>query len=95
MKNNQAFEEININLYTAFFDSLEPLHLRCLPKKQQKKIEVLNIIVSVFSEDMTYTEQEVNDLLRPLCDDFVEIRRNLIDYHFLTRTISGSKYHKS
>lgn len=88
-------EQQELEPYVAFFDTLSPLHLRCLPKKQQKKIEVLTIIARVFSEKLIYTEKEVNALLLPICDDFVEIRRNLIDYHILTRTKSGSQYQKN
>lgn len=36
---------------------------------------------------------EVNEILRPVYDDFVLLRRYLIDYKFLTREKDGSCYY--
>lgn len=78
----------------AFFDSKNPLHLRMLPKKRTRKLEVLNIISQVFDDNTSYSEREINALLKPIYDDFVLLRRYLVDYSFLERTNSGSVYRK-
>ena len=57
-------------------------------------MKVLKVISQVFDYDVSYTEKEVNDLLRPVYDDFVLLRRYLVDYSLLERTNSGSIYRK-
>lgn len=74
------------------FMTLKPMHLNVLPKKQNKKIAVLNIIVTLFDENKKYSEVEVNEILKPVYDDFVLLRRYLIDYKFLIREKDGSCY---
>ena len=59
-----------------------------------RRLKVLKVISQVFDYDVSYTEKEVNDLLRPVYDDFVLLRRYLVDYSLLERTNSGSIYRK-
>lgn len=75
------------------FMTFEPMHLNVLPKKQNKKIAVLNMIATLFDENKKYSEVEVNEILKPVYDDFVLLRRYLIDYKFLTREKDGSCYY--
>lgn len=56
------------------------------------KKEVLRIISNIFEKDTDYSEQEVNEILKPIFDDFVLLRRYLVDYKYLNRTRSGSIY---
>ncbi|WP_081311928.1 DUF2087 domain-containing protein [Brochothrix thermosphacta] len=42
----------------------------------------------------SYTEKEVNTILYNWYDDFVILRRYLVDYHFLKREDDGSLYYK-
>ena len=85
--NNEVLSEV------SNFMTFEPMHLNVLPKKQNKKIAVLNMIVTLFDENKKYSEMEVNEILKPVYDDFVLIRRYLIDYKFLTREKDGSCYY--
>ena len=39
-----------------------------------------------FEPGRTYTEKEVNGILRDIFDDYVTLRRYLIEYGFLERT---------
>ena len=56
------------------------------------KKAVLRIISNIFERDTDYSEQEVNEILKPIFDDFVLLRRYLVDYKYLNRTRSGSIY---
>lgn len=51
------------------------------------------MITTLFDENKKYSEVEVNEILRPVYDDFVLLRRYLIDYKFLTREKDGSCYY--
>lgn len=71
---------------------MNPLHLKTIPKKMTNKKAVLRIISNIFERDTDYSEQEVNEILKPIFDDFVLLRRYLVDYKYLNRTRSGSIY---
>jgi DNA-binding CsgD family transcriptional regulator len=65
------------------------------PKKQKEKLVVLKRVAEVFERGRRYTEPETNALLMPLYDDYVTIRRYLIEYRFLDRMADGSAYWKT
>ena len=48
--------------------------------------------MAMFSKQKTYTEKEVNDIIKQYYDDFVSVRRCLIQYGFLDRDGDGTKY---
>ena len=50
------------------------------------------MIATQFDENKKYSEAEVNEILKPVYDDFVLLRRYLIDYKFLMREKDGSSY---
>ena len=76
----------------AHFSSLDPLVLRSFPSKEKKKITVLRRIVTIFDPNKTYTELEVNARLKEVYDDFATIRRYLIEYGFMKRSMDGKQY---
>ena len=76
----------------TYFDTVNPLHLKTIPRKMTNKKEALRIISNIFEKDTDYSEQEVNEILKPIFDDFVLLRRYLVDYKYLNRTRSGSIY---
>jgi hypothetical protein len=53
---------------------------------------ILYFIVDVFPFDTTFTEKEVNTILRRFHVDTATLRRNLIDYGLMARESDGSKY---
>ncbi|QOR64955.1 DUF2087 domain-containing protein [Cytobacillus suaedae] len=78
-------------IITTYFKNDERLSL--LPKKEKKKLIILKYIhKQYFIEDLEYTEKEINQILRSVYDDFVTLRRDLIDYKFLKRNDDGSSY---
>lgn len=63
------------------------------PLKQKYKLMVLMELVKRFSPHVVYTEKEVNGVLEEAYDDdYVTLRRYLIDYGFLDRKPDGSQY---
>lgn len=66
--------------------------LKSFPLKEKQKLIVLQEIVKRFQDNQTYSEQEVNQVLKPVYEDYVTIRRYLIEYGFLDRKVDGSQY---
>ena len=62
------------------------------PKKQKHKLIALRNIASRFENNRIYNEKEVNEILKTADDDYVTLRRYLIEYGFLDRKPDGSKY---
>ncbi|ADI00339.1 DUF2087 domain-containing protein [Salisediminibacterium selenitireducens] len=69
--------------------------LRQFPSKEKRKIIILQTLLMRFDPDRVYTEREVNDILREAHDDFVTIRRYMIEYGLMTRSRDGSEYRLS
>ncbi|WP_405171346.1 DUF2087 domain-containing protein [Paenibacillus sp. FSL H8-0280] len=60
--------------------------------QQKHKYIVLTEIAKRFDTERKYTEKQVNELLNEVNDDYVEIRRYLVDYGLLEREPDGSQY---
>ncbi len=72
--------------------SRNPLVFKVFPKKEKRKYILLCMLAHLFEGNKKYTESEINDIIRPVYEDFVTIRRYLIDYRFLARTIDCRSY---
>ncbi len=66
--------------------------LLSFPKKQKTKLVILQKISAHFEKGRNYSELGVNEILIPVYEDYVQIRRYLVDYAFLTRNTDGSGY---
>lgn len=73
-----------------YFD--ETGHLKEYPAKAKRKIIVLSEIMSNFKEGRKYSEKEVNRILKRIYDDYVSIRRALVEYGFMDRKNDCSEY---
>lgn len=62
------------------------------PIKQKQKLIVLREIAKRLEGQESYSEKELNQLLMTIYDDYVVIRRYLIEYGFLDRKADGSLY---
>jgi hypothetical protein len=60
--------------------------------KEKHKLVVLREISKRFRSERMYTEKEVNEILLSAFDDYVTLRRYLIEYGFLDRKPDGSQY---
>lgn len=85
-------EKENQQIVKSAFTSLSPLKLKAFPSREKKKIVVLRIIAQQFEQGKTYTENEINELLRSIFDDHAVLRRYLVDYGFMYRTPDGKEY---
>ncbi len=66
--------------------------LKSYPAREKKKIIVLEEIAKNFSKGKIYSEKEVNRVLERIFEDYVTIRRSLIEYGFLERADDCSSY---
>ena len=76
----------------TFFESVSPLVLKTFAVKKKNQLFILKTIAKQFEHNKTYTGQQVNDLLKPIYNDHVSIRRALIDNGFMERTPDGGEY---
>ncbi|MGL4772198.1 MAG: DUF2087 domain-containing protein [Clostridium sp.] len=74
----------------AYMD--ETKALKSYPAKEKKKIIVLGEIVKNFSTGRTYTEKEINRVLKRIFEDYATLRRALIEYGFIDRSNDCTKY---
>jgi hypothetical protein len=56
-----------------------------MPAKRSKRLVVLDYAAALFEVGVHYPELEVNSRLRTIFDDYVALRRYLIDEGFLAR----------
>ncbi|MFC4776201.1 DUF2087 domain-containing protein [Paenibacillus sp. GCM10023252] len=67
--------------------------LTSFPRKEKRKIAILRHIATFFNSAQHYTEHEINEVLKPFWkEDYVTLRRYLIEYGYLGREADGSKY---
>lgn len=66
--------------------------LERFPRKQKHKLILLEEISKKFELDRFYTEREVNEILEGLYDDYVTLRRYLVDAGLMDRQADGSQY---
>ncbi len=76
----------------AYLNSEFPLEIRQIPKKNHLKEILFFLISQIFSDNVIYSEKEVNEILIPLYPDYCMIRRYLIDFNFLKRSLDGREY---
>ena len=63
-----------------------------IPRAEKKKIIILQYLLLKFQRNKRYTEKEVNEIIKNLHEDFVSLRRYLIQYGFMDREDNGSAY---
>jgi len=59
--------------------------LTSMPAKQSRKLAVFDLIAQRFVPGVRYTELEINRELMQLYDDYVSLRRGLVDFGMLDR----------
>ena len=64
------------------------------PSKRKKQWAILYMISKDFNMHQTYSEKEVDAILKAYHEDYVRLRRDLIDLKFFIRTKDGSIYEK-
>ncbi len=79
-------------VFTAFLD--ENNRATRIPKKEKKRIILLQKLAEKINPEKQYTEKEINHIISEMFDDYVTIRRYLVEYGILGRTIDGKNYWK-
>ena len=69
--------------------------LATYPGREKRRLIVLKQLAERFSPHRTYNEKEVNAILSAVYEDHVLLRRQLIDYGFLSRRPDGSEYRRN
>src|SRR3954453_6728946 len=75
-------EEPDDRMVRAFFDGTR---LRQIPASRKKRVAVLRHLLQRFVPGQNYPEIQVNELLRSAHEDVATLRRELVDYGFMTR----------
>jgi biotin operon repressor len=65
-----------------FFDGAKLKHI---PAQRKKRVIVLQHLLTRFEPQREYPEKEVNAILREAHEDVATLRRELVDYGFMTR----------
>ncbi|MEJ2600868.1 MAG: metalloregulator ArsR/SmtB family transcription factor [Anaerolineales bacterium] len=64
-----------------------------LPTKQKNLLVILRWLATLFEPERLYSEAEVNTLLKAVyAEDYVGLRRDLVDMGYLRRERGGGKY---
>ncbi|MGI8415938.1 MAG: DUF2087 domain-containing protein [Nakamurella sp.] len=66
-----------------FFD--DQGRLLAIPRKQSRQLAAMDHVVQRFVPGVRYTEPEVNIELMSVTDDYVTVRRALIDFSLMSR----------
>ncbi|WP_347437003.1 DUF2087 domain-containing protein [Fodinisporobacter ferrooxydans] len=88
---NVTLEENEKILKKYFPESIDG-SLKTFPLKEKHKLIVLRQIAKRFQSEQTYNEKEINQILKHVYDDYVTLRRYLIEYGFLDRKSDGNQY---
>jgi hypothetical protein len=59
--------------------------LKSIPARRKQRVIVLQHLLERFDPARTYSEPQVNDLLRAAHDDVATLRRELVDYGYMER----------
>lgn len=62
------------------------------PSKEKRKLVLLAKLSEEFAPQKNYSEKAVNEILHQHVDDYVTVRRYMIEYGFLHRTRDGRTY---
>jgi hypothetical protein len=85
-------EQENAAIIKTYFPQGANGPISGFPKQEKRKIVILRQLIRRFKPGRQYSEQEVNEILKAAWDDFVTLRRYLIEYGFMGRLPDGSTY---
>ncbi|NRD76660.1 DUF2087 domain-containing protein [Bacillus sp. BRMEA1] len=75
-----------------FFMAEPNKRLKKFPPKEKQRLIILREIAKSLDRERTYDENEFNQILKAIYDDYVMIRRYLIEYGLVDRKADGSHY---
>jgi hypothetical protein len=66
-----------------------------IPRAPELRLELLRFLAERFEPGRTYSEPEVNAILREVDDDHAALRRYLVDARLLVRDDAGTSYRRA
>lgn len=66
--------------------------IRTFAVREKHKLVILRELSKRFEGNRKYTEKEVNEILKTAHEDYVTLRRYMIEYGFMDREADGSRY---
>jgi len=75
-----------------YFGPDNRLLIKGFPTKEKRKIIIMQKLIYDFEAGKQYSEKEVNILLKKYYEDYVTVRRYMIQYGFLDRSGDGKLY---
>ena len=90
---NITIEE-NQKMLEKFFDfeNGKAVKLKRFPGREKQRVVVIREISKSIESGKKYSEKEMNNVIKSFFDDYVTLRRYLIEYGFLDRKKDGSEY---
>ncbi|QGQ48455.1 DUF2087 domain-containing protein [Metabacillus sediminilitoris] len=85
-------EEEQEEIVKKYFPEGPKGYLKKFPLKEKQKLVVLREIAKHLEAKRKYDEKEMNHILKAIYDDYVMLRRYLIEYGFIDRKSDGSEY---
>lgn len=85
-------EEEKEKVLSTYFKDGRDGGIETIPSKEKRKIIILQHIMGRFDANKQYVEKEINAVLKGVHEDYVSLRRYLIEYGFLNRNTDGSLY---
>ncbi|WP_068774705.1 DUF2087 domain-containing protein [Paenibacillus sp. FJAT-26967] len=85
-------EQENEEFMRTYFPDGVDGRLTKFPKKEKRKVAILRQLITRFEAGKQYSEKEVNEILKEAWDDYVTLRRYLIEYGFMKRLDDCSAY---
>ena len=77
----------------VLYDYTQNQKLTRIPKKRNKLLVILRWLATLFQPDTLYTETDINQIIKSVHEeDYVGLRRELIDWGYLRRERGGGKY---
>jgi hypothetical protein len=84
-------EEVDKILKRCFPEGTDG-QLKTFDLKLKSRLVVLREITKKFEAQRIYHEKEVNEILKSVYDDYVTLRRQLVEYGYMGRKADGSEY---
>jgi hypothetical protein len=85
-------QEEQENILKKYFPDGASSPLLKFPPKEKQRLVVLHEIAQQLKDGYLYDEREINEFLKRFHEDYVMIRRYLIEYGFVDRKPDGSQY---
>jgi hypothetical protein len=78
-------EQLSPSAQAVFRAFVKDGRIATMPAKRSKRLVLLDYVAGFFEIGVRYGEQDVNTILRTVFDDYVALRRYLVDEGFLDR----------